>query len=85
MSKAEKLLFIVAVVLGAIAVLVVGYIWIGSAVFGLNTSRLDPEQGPTWPFAVVSLSVVGSLFALMGGILLAVFSAHRTPHPPDRR
>ena len=86
MSKAQKRLFIVAVVLGATAVLVVNYIWIGSAVFGLNTSRLDPEQGPSWPFAVVSLSVVGSLFALTGGIVLAVISAHRTPpHPPDRR
>ncbi|MGO4587083.1 hypothetical protein AB4Z38_24845 [Arthrobacter sp. 2RAF6] len=85
MYKAQKLLFMVAVVLGAAAVLVVNYIWIGSAVFGLNTSRLDPEQGPTWPFAVVSFSVVGSLFALMGGILFAVFSAHRTPDSTDRR
>ncbi|MEV8147964.1 hypothetical protein AB0O52_07420 [Arthrobacter sp. NPDC080073] len=85
MYKAQKLLFIVAIVLGATAVLVVNYIWIGSAVFGLNTSRLDPEQGPSWPFAVVSLSVVGALFALMAGIVLAVVSAHRTPHSPERR
>lgn len=86
MYKAQKLLFIGAVVLGATAVLVVNYIWIGSQVFGLNTSRLDPEQGPSWPFAVVSCSVIGSLFALMGGILFAVFSPHRTPpHSPERR
>ncbi|MGO4857999.1 hypothetical protein [Arthrobacter sp. 2MCAF14] len=85
MSKATKLLLIVAVVLGAIAILVVNYIWIGSQIFGLNTSRLDPEQGPSWPFAVVSLSVVGALLALMGGIVLAVVNAHRTPHSPDRR
>ena len=85
MSKATKLLFIVAVVLGATAVLVVAYIWIGSQVFGLNTSRLDPEQGPSWPMGVIVLSMSGSLFALTGGIVLAVISAHRTPHPPDRR
>lgn len=85
MSKAMKLLFIVAVVLGAVAILVVGYIWIGSAVFGLNTSRLDPTQGPSWPMDVIVWSMGGALFALMGGIVLAVISAHRTPHPPDRR
>ncbi|MCZ9882352.1 hypothetical protein [Arthrobacter sp. B2a2-09] len=85
MSKAQKLLFIAAVVLGATAILVYAYIWIGSEVFGLNTSRLDPDQGPSWPFAVISLSVIGSLFALTGGILFAVFSAHRTPNSPDHR
>ncbi|MDQ0031473.1 hypothetical protein [Arthrobacter bambusae] len=85
MYKAESLFFIVAVVLGATAILVGGYIWIGSQVFGLNTSRLDPAQGPAWPFAVISCSVVGSLFALAGGIVLAVVRAHRTPHSPDRR
>lgn len=85
MYKAQKPLFIVAVVLGATAVLVVNYIWIGSAVFGLNTSRLDPEQGPSWPMHVVVLSMSGALFALTAGIVLAVVSAHRTPHSTDRR
>ncbi|MBB6404730.1 hypothetical protein [Arthrobacter sp. AZCC_0090] len=85
MSKASKLLFIVAVVLGAIAILVVAYIWIGSQVFGLDNSRLDPTQGPSWPMDVVGWSLICALFALTGGIVTAVASERKTPLSPDRR
>lgn len=85
MSKASKLLFIVAGVLGATAILVVAYIWIGSQVFGLNTSRLDPTQGLSWPMDVVVWSLIGAFFALAGGIVMAVASERKTPPSPNPR
>lgn len=85
MSKASKPLFIVAGMLGIVAILVIAYIWIGSQVFGLNTSRLDPTQGPSWPMDVVVWSLIGAFFALAGGIVMAVASARRTPHSPNPR
>lgn len=85
MSKASKLLFIIAGVLGAVAVLIIAYIWIGSQVFGLNTSRLDPSQGPAWPMEVVVWSLIGALSASAVGIVLAVVGSRRGSRSPNLR
>ena len=74
MSKASKVLFTVAGVLGAIMLLVIAYIWIGSQVLGINTSRLDPSQGPSWPMEVAVWSFVGAVIAAAAGIILSVAS-----------
>lgn len=74
MSKASKVLFIAAGVLGAIMLLVIVYVWIGAQVFGINTSRLDPSQGPSWPMEVVVWSLIGAVIAAAAGLSLTIAS-----------
>ncbi|MCA4133149.1 hypothetical protein [Arthrobacter sp. M4] len=75
--RATKWLFIIAGALGAVAVFVIAYIWIGSQVFGINTSRLDPSQGPAWPMNVVVWPLIGALSAAAVGIVLAIAGSQR--------
>jgi hypothetical protein len=79
MPKTSKVLFVVAGALTIVTVLVVAYIWIGSQVFGINTSRLDPAQGPSWPFQLIYLSIIGTAICAVTAAVVAVASRlHRS-------
>lgn len=82
MLNAAKILFIASVVLGVVAVLVVSYIWIGSTVLGINTSHLDPAQGPSWPMDAVVWSLAGALVSVACGVVLTIVNSRRRSKAP---
>lgn len=74
MIRLTKVMFMTAAGLLLVAVGVIGYIWIGHHLFGLNTSRLDPGQGPSWPMVVTVYSGCGAFFAFLAALALAAFT-----------
>ncbi|UVJ39310.1 alkaline shock response membrane anchor protein AmaP [Arthrobacter sp. CJ23] len=85
MSKTSKWLILLSIVSLATMFLVLAYVWIGSQVFGINTSRLDPAQGPSWPMHVVVWSLGVGIILAVCGITLALAHGRRSqwPHEPQ--
>lgn len=78
MSKTPKVLFLLSATCLATMFLVLAYIWIGAKDFGINTSRLDPAQGPSWPMHVVVWSLLGGIASAVAGIALALVQDRRS-------
>jgi|GEM_PF-5569153 len=81
MVRLTKAMFMMAAALVLVMVGVVGYVWIGYEVFGLNTSRLDPAQGPSWPMVVTIYSGGGACFAFLAALVLALFTPGKAGPP----
>ncbi len=78
MIRFSRIFTILAAILFFISILVIAYIWIGFSVFGINTSRLDPEQGPAWPMTTSVLAFFGSIVCLIVGFSLKLATVLRS-------
>ena len=67
MNKNAQRLFAISGTLSVVALATVAYVWIGH-LFGLNTSRLDPDQGTAWPMHLFFWSSIGSVATFAVGI-----------------